>query len=179
MIKTDNSLLNLFIDMVKTQFLMRSFFFSLLLVLSNIAVSQTAKPDLVNTTGDSFSNDTYQLDWSVGETMISTYSTEIYILTQGFHQNVYLITSIEDFDKNIIMEVYPNPTSDYITLKVDGTLSGLLSYTMMDISGKPIKNGEIHDNEELYNMVDFANGVYLLNIIRNNKVIKSYRIIKN
>ena len=66
------------------------------LVLTTIAFSQTASPELVNSAGDSFTNETYQLDWSIGECITATHSEGDYVITQGFHQESYVITAVED-----------------------------------------------------------------------------------
>ena len=82
------------------------------------ANAQTASPELVSSSGDSFNNTSYQLDWSIGECITQTQSADDYVITQGFHQNSYVVTSVEDLRADIYMSVYPNPTTDFISLKV-------------------------------------------------------------
>ena len=63
------------------------------IVLTTMAFSQTANPELISSGGDSFSNTTYLLDWSIGECVTATHSEGDYVITQGFHQDTYVITT--------------------------------------------------------------------------------------
>lgn len=47
---------------------------------------QTTPLQLISSAGESFKNSNYQLDWSIGELVIETYSGNQNMLTQGFHQ---------------------------------------------------------------------------------------------
>ncbi len=76
--------------------------------MSSLAISQTASPELISSLGDSFNNTSYQLDWSIGECITTTHTAGDYVLTQGFHQNSYVITAVEDLRADIYMSVYPN-----------------------------------------------------------------------
>jgi hypothetical protein len=58
------------------------FTFAFLLLQLNNSWSQ----ELICSAGDVFSNSSVQMEWSLGEPAIDTYSGETLLLTQGFHQ---------------------------------------------------------------------------------------------
>ncbi len=149
------------------------------LAMTHLAISQTASPELASSAGDSFSNATYQLDWSVGECITATHSAGDYVITQGFHQNTYVITSVEDLRADIEMTVYPNPTSDFISLKIESSKVESMQYTITDLSGKVLANGEILSTLQTLNFTNYSAGTYLISITQNNQLIKSFQIIKN
>jgi len=157
----------------------RIFIFLLLaFVLPYFALSQSSGAVLASSSGDSFNNSTFQLNWSLGEVTIETYNSETYVLTQGFHQNNYIITSINDFSKNIELSVYPNPTTNYLTLQVDEFKTATLNYTLSDVDGKSLLSAQINNNLEKIDVSRFATGTYILFIKGDNQIIKSFKIIK-
>jgi len=149
------------------------------MAMTSMAISQTASPELVSSSGDSFNNTSYQLDWSVGECVTATHSAGDYVITQGFHQNTYVITSVEDLRPEIEMTVYPNPTSDFISLKVESSKVEDLQYSITDFSGKVLQTENFAGDIEQINFSSYANGTYLISISQNNQLIKSFQIIKN
>ena len=143
------------------------------------ANAQTASPELVSSSGDSFNNTSYQLDWSIGECITQTQSAGDYVITQGFHQNSYVITSVEDLRADINMSVYPNPTSDFISLKVESSKVEDLQYTITDFSGKVLQTENFAGDIEQINFTNYAVGTYFISVTENNQLIKSFKIIKN
>ncbi len=149
------------------------------LAMTHLAISQTASLELISSSGDSFSNTTYQLDWSVGECVTATHSAGNLVITQGFHQNPYEITTEIDLFPKIKMTVYPNPISNLISLKVESSKVESLRYTITDLSGKVLQTSEIKSDLEQINFSSYAVGTYLISISQNKQFLKSFQIIKN
>ena len=118
--------------------------------LETLAISQTACPELVSSAGESFKNSTYQLDWSVGDCITATHTKNEFVITQGFHQGKYVITTTLENLQNvgINISVFPNPTTDIINLQVESSKTENLQYTLIDISGKILQNREIKNKIE-------------------------------
>ena len=77
------------------------------IIMTTMAFSQTANPELISSGGDSFSNTTYLLDWSIGECVTATHSEGDYVITQGFHQDTYVITTeVSEFIINWLLRLY-------------------------------------------------------------------------
>jgi hypothetical protein len=160
--------------------IMRKLIFTIGLVLIIfITNAQTVSPELISSSGDSFSNATYQLDWSVGECATVTHSAGDYVLTQGFHQGVYVISEVENIQTDLCISVYPNPTTDFISLKIENLNNESIQFTITDLSGKILHNAEIKSNLEQINFTDFALGTYFISITKQNQLVKSFKIIKN
>jgi hypothetical protein len=53
------------------------------------------------------------------------------------------------------IQIYPNPTSDFITIKTDHKID---SYTIYDVTGKKI----MQTAENTIDLRSFTNGIYLL-----------------
>jgi len=157
----------------------RLFFFVIGIIMTNLAFSQTASPELVSSAGDSFNNTSYQLDWSIGECITATHSAGSYVITQGFHQNSYVVTSVEDLRTDISISVYPNPTTDFISLKIESSKVEDMQYTITDFSGRVLQTDNFTDDIEQINFSNYAAGTYFISVTENNQLIKSFKIIKN
>ena len=77
------------------------------------------------------------------------------------------------------MSVFPNPTSDFLTLKVENYNNEALSYNLIDEQGKLILSEQITNQETQVAMSTFARGSYFINIVQTNKKIQAFKIIKN
>jgi hypothetical protein len=73
---------------------------------------------------------------------------------------------------------YPNPTSDYVILKITDSALDNLSYKLFDITGKAISNGTITNGDTQIDMQLFAIGIYILKVNRHNQELKTFKVIK-
>lgn len=154
-------------------------FFVIGITMTSLAISQTASPELVSSAGESFNNTSYRLDWSIGECVTATHSSGSYVITQGFHQNSYVATLVKDLRADMKMSVYPNPTSDFISLKVESSKIAGMQYTVTDFSGKVLETAEIRTSLQTLNFTNYPVGTYFISVTENMQLIKSFKIIKN
>lgn len=134
--------------------------------------------ELISNSGDSFSNATYQLDWSVGEVVTATHVSDEIILTQGFHQNNFIVTKIADIETGINILVFPNPTTDLINLQITDKSDKEMQYQLSDINGKLLQTQSISSDNEQINFYEYANGTYFLRVLDKNQPIKTFKIQK-
>ena len=76
-------------------------------------------------------------------------------------------------------QFYPNPTFDNVTLKVSGNEFSKLSYTLISLEGKVIRQENVNSETTIIPMNELAKGLYIINVSSQNKSIKSFNIIKN
>ena len=148
--------------------------------LMKISVCQDIKPQLISSCGEQFENDSYQLAWSLGESVISTLEAEGYVLTQGFHQSTYEISTATEtpLGSELNITVYPNPTTDYLMLEVGQPDLKGMQYQILDLKGSVLENKNLSNDLERLDFSVFPNGIYLIIIKQENQVIKSFKIIK-
>lgn len=90
---------------------------------------------------------------------------------QGGSQDYSLIVSginttilgSKDFDENNLVDVYPNPTNDYLALRSsDFSINSLIFY---DLTGRKVKELKGNfENNALIDITDLENGTYMLKI---------------
>lgn len=148
-----------------------------LLLFSLFPVSVLSAQDVISSQGDSYSNGSNTVDFTIGEPIIETVGDGTNDLTQGFHQTLLIITNLEDYKNTFDVSIYPNPSSEYVGLNVEKFEN--LSYHLYDINGKLLNNASLNNKSTKINMIDFAKGTYLLTLIdQENNKLKTYQIIK-
>ena len=118
--------------------------------------------------------------YSVGQLVYSTNVGSGGTLSQGVQQSIELYTLSNPVltTVNLLAVTYPNPTSDYIVLKISDSALDNLSYKLIDVNGKAIANGTITDTDTEIEMQSLALGMYILKVNQNNQELKTFKIIK-
>lgn len=150
---------------------------SLLIGVALVGNAQVVERDVVSSSGDTYSNGSGELSITIGEVVTGTVSDGTNDLTQGFHQTKITVTNIEDHLIDLEMNVFPNPTSETVTIKLK-ELENNLSLTIYTVEGKILLNQEINALETKLNLVSFAKGAYFINVVKAEKRIKTYKILK-
>ena len=99
-------------------------------LFSLFATITVSAQEVVSTQGDSYSNASGSIDFTIGEVVINTGTDGTNDLTQGFHQTNWNFLGVEDFAPSYEAIIYPNPTSDVLniitsTLGRDRTVNAL------------------------------------------------------
>lgn len=147
-----------------------------LMVLFNVNAQQT-----IVTSGGEASGVGGKVSYSIGQVVYNTYSSADFSITQGVQQP-YEISVVLETEKindiNIQLSVFPNPTSYLINLKVENYDFDMLAYRLYDINGKLYTFKTITQLETKIEMGNFPSAIYFLKILKNNKEIKVFKIIK-
>tara|TARA_B110001469_G_scaffold115996_1_gene120914 strand:+ start:413 stop:892 length:480 start_codon:yes stop_codon:yes gene_type:complete len=117
--------------------------------------------------------------YSVGQVVYTSATGTNGSLAQGVQQpyEISVTIGIKETSINLELSVYPNPTTDYLTLKVDDFET--LNFQLIDLQGKVIANKKVTNATTIIKMEELAKALYFLNVTKNNKVVKSFKIIKN
>ncbi len=161
---------------------MKKLFLIILLISSFQLMSQQLSPQVISSAGDHFSNNDISMSWTLGEPVISTLTGD-YILTQGFHQDMYIVTSIDELNNiGLNIDVYPNPTPNILHIKWSSEIfeNENVSIQLLDMSGKILYAEEMTTQSQInsINLNSFNRSIYLLKINYKNQT-KTYKIVKN
>lgn len=134
----------------------------------------------INSAGGEAISSSGNISYSVGQTFYLQSDNNSGSITEGVQQT-YRIEEIQQSSTietaNINIEVFPNPTTDYITLQNKSNLSDL-SYLLLDTKGVKISNGNIKRIRTEVDLSSCVQSVYLLLISDYERTIKTFRIIK-
>ena len=94
-----------------------------------------------------------------------------------------VLTSTEIPEDNKTIYIYPNPTTDFLILKIDGDIvQNRITTSLFDINGKLILSKSITENEMTISMKNLTPATYFLKVIQtkdaSDKEIKTIKIIK-
>ena len=141
----------------------------------NNYISQT----VIGTQGNSSSNSAGSLDYTIGEVVITFGSDSLTHLTQGFHQPVFEITTVETIEVDFDVAIYPNPAIDQVNLRFKEINQGDQFY-LFDASGKLLLKKVIVAHQMYIPFRNYATGVYFLSFKSSkNNLFKTYKIQKS
>jgi len=120
------------------------------------------------------------VSYSVGQMVYTTIIGSNGSLAQGI-QHTYEISSQTGISEGIALEhyIFPNPVNDYLTLQIDNSELTGFSFHLYDINGRLLQSQKIYKNKSWINMGDLKPAVYMMKIYRNERTIKTFKIIKN
>jgi hypothetical protein len=122
------------------------------------------------------------VSYSAGQPIYTTQVGTNGSVAQGVQQpyEISIVTEIKEAkDISLSFLVYPNPTNNFLKLKVENYNSHNLSYTLSELSGKIIETKKMESSESSIIMEHLANGVYFLKVTEYDNELKTFKIIKN
>jgi len=119
--------------------------------------------------------------YSIGQVSYSSASGTNGSVNQGVQQPYEIFTlGNDDFPEiKLVMTVYPNPTTAFVNLKIENHPLENIQYQLFDNNGRQIHSQKITTSETQISMENLATAIYLLNVFEDNKVVKTFKIIKN
>ncbi|MFL5765005.1 MAG: T9SS type A sorting domain-containing protein [Bacteroidia bacterium] len=147
----------------------------LLCLLTTTGFAQSLSPDVISSSGNSFSDGTSQLDWTLGETATSSFATPGNIVTQGFQQPELLVTAINAISDPSI-SAFPNPTSNILNVKITDPEHTIIE--LYTTEGRLLQSSTAISKDVLIDMSTYAAGTYLLVIKEQKHKTASYKISK-
>lgn len=149
-----------------------------LVFFSLLFTSTICAQEVVSVQGDSYSNGSANIDFTIGEVMINTETDGTYDITQGFHQTNWNFVGLDDLAPDIEVTLYPNPSSDVLfisTAQFDG-----LNYTLTDANGKIITSDNLSFETTKIDVQHLSSGNYSVILYdRYKNKLKVFKLIKN
>ena len=147
--------------------------FSLLVAgtfISVVSGAQINSPNVVASGGSFFTAGTFTNSFTIGEmTMVETFSTGSFMLTQGFQQP-------DDFASVVISQeylhefaAYPNPSNGSVSFEYTLSHAGKVYVTVSDAIGQIVYNSSEEKlagaQRDQLNLSAFANGLYTVRYV--------------
>lgn len=121
------------------------------------------------------------VSYAVGQVAYNVHYGATGSLGEGVHQpyEISVHPNSVGNDISLSMSAYPNPTTDHLILKADNIdLSGM-TFKLIDMNGRIVKNEIITSNETTIDMSDLAPATYFLQVIQSDVAVTVFTIIKN
>jgi hypothetical protein len=136
----------------------------------------------INATGGNASGSGGSVSYSVGQVVYTTHTGTNGSVAEGVQKpfEISVVTGLEEAKGiNLSVTAYPNPTTDFLQLKVESEKLKDLSYQLYDMTGKLLQNKKLTGTETQIDMSSYVPATYFVRVIAESKSIKEFKIIKN
>lgn len=144
--------------------------------------AQTISQQVIGSAGESYENGSISISWTIGEVAVETLEQNGLILTQGFQQGYFEITSVDEIPlSSILVEIYPNPAKEYINIEVKHNDEFDIVVEMFDLQGRLVKNRNIEKgtNRIELELTNLSASQYILRLSKKNgELVQTFKLIK-
>lgn len=131
--------------------------------------AQHIAPSVYNTAGGQQTISGVTYEWSAGEMpLVSTEAQAGITITQGLLQPVAPTTGIKEILPEGLIQIFPNPATDYIFIQPKLSYSSRMTWSLSDAAGKIIRSNEVSlskgDEQQEINIKQLTSGTYFLTI---------------
>jgi len=162
------------------------------LLLLGLGLTGLQAQTSVNATGGDASGGGGSVSYSIGQIVYTINTGTNGSVAEGVQQpyEISEVTGIEEAKGiNLLVTAYPNPTNDYLKLRIGNDVRtshalSQLSYQLYDINKKLLQNKKITGNQTKIVMSHLVPAIYFVRVVKTNpdlsqQVIKTFKIIKN
>jgi hypothetical protein len=150
-------------------------------VLLGLGFSPLPAQTTNTTTGGKATGIDGTVSYSVGQMVYTTNKASNGSVAQGVQQSyeISVVTGLKN-TKSITLDytAFPNPTSDFLKLKIIDHNIENLSCQLFDINGKQIISLIIDNSESTISLQGLLRGTYFLKLTDKDSVIKVFKIVK-
>jgi Secretion system C-terminal sorting domain len=160
---------------------MKRYIFILITVLIALSLNAQVQQEVIASAGGYNVNGDLSISWTLGETIIPTFTSQdgTLILTHGFQQQLIITAEQENLAVLVNLKVFPNPSSDFINIQFDSPLDGEVNIYIIDSQGRLIKTDIVEPSmvDKQINLQDVPAGIYYLRLTKG-KLVNVYKVIK-
>ncbi|PIF02253.1 MAG: hypothetical protein CR996_00750 [Draconibacterium sp.] len=152
------------------------------ILLLGLGLTGVQAQESFNATGGNASGSGGLASYSVGQVVYTTNTGSNGSVAQGVQQpyEISVVTGIEEVKGiNLSVSAYPNPTTNYLTLRIDEFEISNVSYQLYDMNGKLLQTKKLTNTETQIDMSSYVPATYFVRVIAESKSIKEFKIIKN
>lgn len=150
-----------------------------LLIISIVTIKATAQQTTATAGGEATGTGGTQ-SYTIGQVVYTTNIGSNGSARQGVQQTYDITIGITDNKEvQLTCAVYPNPTAEVLNLNVGNTKLDNLVFELYDLQGKLLQKQKVQSITTIINMEQYDDANYLLTVTDSNRLIQSFKIIKN
>jgi len=118
--------------------------------------------------------------YTVGQVFYTTHTAASGSVSQGVQHpfEIQTLSNAALTTVNLTAVSYPNPTKDFIILKITDSALNNLRYTLFDVNGKAIASDSITESSTQIQLKHLSIGAYILKVSQQNQSLKTFKILK-
>ena len=133
----------------------------------------------VNATGGTVLSDGGSVSYSVGQVVNTTNKGTGGSVSQGVQHpfDISVVASIDEA-RGVFLSAFPNPATDFLTLRIEEFDALNVSYFLYDKQGKLLQKGKMTSSQTTISMSSFNPDTYFVKVNQGNKELKMFNVIK-
>ncbi len=145
-----------------------------------LCISLTYGQSGVVSSGGSVINSTGSVSYSIGQVDYTYAESNTGSITAGIQQSfrISVINETDMYSDVAEIMLFPNPVKELVHINVVDKNTEKMSFRLYDLNGTLLKSENLPVKNNTINMHEFASGGYILEVTKNNKRVKTFKIIK-
>ena len=117
--------------------------------------------------------------YSVGQVVYTMVNGSNESIAQGVQQpfEISTVVGLDERTVNLGVSVYPNPTTNYLTLTTESLEN--LSFQLYDMQGRTLDSGPVSSFSTRINVEQLPTQTYFLSVTKDSQIIKTFKVVKN
>ena len=153
-----------------------------IILLFVLSATMSFAQNAVTVSGGEANGNSGSVSYSIGQTFYSANVGSNGQVSEGVQQpyEIYDVTEVQSVISGAIsLSAFPNPTSDFLNLRIDGDYIDGLSCAMFDISGKEIMQQRITSSQTSLDVQQLPPATYFVRVTKGKNEVKTFKIVKN
>ena len=153
-----------------------------IILLFVLSATMSFAQNAVSVSGGEATGNSGSVSYSIGQTFYSANVGSNGQVSEGVQQpyEIYDVNEVQlEISGAISLSAFPNPTSDYLSLRIDGDYIDGLSCAMFDISGREIMQMRITSSETRLDVQQLPSATYFVRVMKEKDEVKTFKVVKN
>jgi len=137
--------------------------------------------ETIPATGGTATGSGGKVTYTVGQLVFNVITGTNFSIVQGVQQpyEISVVTAIEGTE-DITLEciVYPNPAEGFIRLLIKSFENYNMRFRLYDMNGILLQDKKIEEKETEISMDNLSSAIYFLKVIKDNREVKVFKIVK-
>jgi len=145
---------------------------------SGFLQAQSISSSVMSASGTSFESENFTLHFSIGEPLNTIIEEGDVMISQGVLQIILNeITPVEETTLQNTFEIYPNPTTNVVSIKIDEP-NKKYNCRLFDMNGTLLHEASLSNEKPNFNIEHLPKATYLLEVVKGDKLYQNIKIIK-
>ena len=119
--------------------------------------------------------------YTVGQVVYTAFTGSTGSVAQGVQQpyEISITSGVEITEIDLVIATYPNPSHHSINIMIGDFNYKKLIYQLYDLNGELLNSEQIINSSTTINISNLPPSIYLLNVLDDHSLLKTFRIVKN
>jgi len=135
----------------------------------------------ISVSGGNGTSSTGTISYTLGQVDYTSTTSSGFTISNGVQQafEIFDVTGISFAPIKFNFSLFPNPATNLVTLSIDSIGLENLTYRVIDLAGREMESGDIFNVYTQIPVDGFADGTYMICVLRNQNLLHSFLLVKH